>query len=188
MSLIQFEEEVIETIKNLHLEESSLSRVWKHTEDLERSFAILTAFRSEYTREENVKRNLSLAAEVKSLGYGYFYLDGYSVENEGTPNEIKVREDSIFVVGPLGTDKYKKFLSDVKTLSSKYEQDWFLTKPAGGNEAFGHKKDQTFSLGTFSPNKTGEAYSRLRPDGRTFRFESARAGIGWIGKMATRPL
>jgi hypothetical protein len=183
MSLMQFEEEMIETIKTLHLEESSLSRVWQHTEDPERSFAIFTAFRSEYTREENVKRNLSLAAEVKALGYGYFYIDGYSVENEGKPNEIRVREDSIFVVGPLGAEKYPKFLSDIEKLSSKYEQDWFLTKPAGGNQTMGHKKGQSFSLGTFSPNKTGEAYSRLR-DGRTFRFESARTGLGWIGRMA----
>lgn len=182
MSLNHFEDEVVETIKKISLEESTLSRVWQHTEDPETSFAIFTAFRGENTREENVKRNLRLAAEIRALGYGYFYLDGYSVENEGTPNEIKVREDSIFAVGPKGKEKYRKFEDDIRKVLLKYSQDWFITKPAGDTKVLGHRGGQTIDLGTFHPNKTGEAYSRLR-DGKPFRFESAHTGLGWGARM-----
>lgn len=179
---MDFQESVVETLKYLSLTESSLSRVWQHAENREQSFAILTAFRAEFDLEDNVRRNLSLAAQLRTLGYGYFYLDGFSVENQGKENEIRVREDSIFAVGPTGKDKYKKFEADIANLSKKYEQDWFLMKPVGDNKAYGHTSKGVVALGQFKPNEIAVAYSQLR-GGQTFVFEGARSGISWGEKL-----
>ena len=76
-----------------NVSEASLSRVWQHTQS-DRPIALLTAFRGEFGQADNIKRNKTLAAQVRKLGYGFFFVDGYWIENQGTPEEIHVSEDS----------------------------------------------------------------------------------------------
>ena len=111
------------------INETSLSRVWQHVKG-PRPFALVTAFRGEFTREDNIKRNKKLAADIRNLGYGFFFLDGFWIENQGTPEERKVSEDSLFVVGPQGSDR--EFIKNMVKLAKENNQDGVLVKSTDG--------------------------------------------------------
>ena len=164
------------------LTEASLSRVWQHLES-DRPVALLTAFRGEYTREENVQRNKQLAATLRQAGYGYFFVDGYWVENQGTDRETHVAEDSIFAIGTAG--KEEEFRNLIKKLGNHYDQDAVIVKD--GNGIILHTNDGAeINLGSFKPGNLAQAYTKLRKNKRsnTFVFESERTDAGWLGKLA----
>lgn len=165
------------------LNEASLSRVWQHAES-DRPIALLTAFRGEYDREENVRRNKELAATIRKLGYGYFFVDGYWIENQGTPEEVHVAEDSIFVIAPEGSDE--KFRSQMISLGAKYNQDGVLVKDKDGAKVYDKQGGVMFDVGTLKPGKAGEIYTRLRNNKKsnTFVFESERDDLGWLQRLA----
>ena len=161
------------------INESSLSRVWQHVNS-DRPFAILTGFRGDYEPEINQQRNRAIAADIKNAGFGYFYLDGYWIENEGTENERHVKEDSIFAIGSAKTQQ--KFLETVKNLGKDFEQEAILIKYddkivvhelATGNEKV---------LNNFNAGVLGSIYSQLRNNKKanTFIFENERDGHGFI--------
>lgn len=165
------------------LSEASLSRVWQHAES-DRPIAIITAFRGEFDRDENVRRNKELAATIRKMGYGYFFVDGYWIENEGTPQEVHVAEDSIFVVAPVDSDS--KFRSQMTELASKYDQDGVLIKDKEGAKVYTGSGDVMFDVGTLSPGKAGEIYTRLRNNKKsnTFVFENERDDLSWLQRLA----
>jgi len=92
-------------------------------------FAILTAFRDEFSKKQNLSRNKILASKLKSEGYGYFYVDGYWVENKGKDNEVKVSEDSIFVIN---NDNKPEFFDLIIKLGKTYNQDGVFIKNKNG--------------------------------------------------------
>lgn len=181
----------MKTLKEfIDIQETSLSRVWQHVNNKDIPIAILTAFRFEYTKIKpngdkdqsvNVKRNIQLALEFKNAGFGYFYLDGFWIENKGTANEQHVSEDSIFVVGKKGDDS---LLQIAIVQAKKYNQDAIIYKHVGSTEILGVQSDGTeHSYGKFSPDKIGQAYSKLRNRGnRTFVFEQVKWSANWISK------
>jgi hypothetical protein len=166
----------------MNINESSLSRVWQHFENPDRAVGILTAFRGEYTYEENVARNRSLAADIRRLGYGFFYVDGYWIENQGTEQERSVKEDSIFVVGQAADTDFK---SRIHQLGNNYDQEAVIVKDASGtNIVF---KDGTGSdLGRLSPGKLGTLYTKLRNNKKanTFVFTEERDDLGFVERLA----
>lgn len=160
--------------------EASLSRVWQHAESTDTAFAILTAFRGEYTYEDNVKRNRSLAADLKNQGYGFFYLDGYWVENSGTDQERRVKEDSIFIIAKT----QQGFAQTIHSLGNRYDQEAVVVKDAEGTRLIFKDGSET-SLGKLRPGKLGTIYSQLRgKKNATFVFESERDDLGWISRLA----
>lgn len=172
----------VKTLKATRLETSTLSRVWEMWKDDQRSFAMLTAFRGDLSQEENVRRNLALGADTRGLGYGYFWLDGFYIENKGTPEERHVEEDSLFVSAPKGHSA--NFKEDILKLLTKYNQEAALFKPEGGKgEVFLLKTDGSmFRIGkNLLPNQIAENYSRLRGSEGTFVFANAlvrRSNLG----------
>lgn len=72
----------------MNINEASLSRVWKHFNDKDTTLVIFTAFRDGVKYEDNVRKNKEFAAKLKNAKFGYFYVDGYFPENEGTPEEV----------------------------------------------------------------------------------------------------
>ena len=77
------------------LKESSLSRLYRHMQDHES--AALSAFRNEFTKEENLERNRKLKAELLGRGYGVTRILGSYIENFETPKAVEVAEESFFV-------------------------------------------------------------------------------------------
>lgn len=180
-----------------YLNESSLSRVWKHNE--KHDCAALTAFRKArgcgqgeiYTKEENNKRNRSLLSKLKVKGYGVTSLKGVYPEGGQTG-----KEESFFVVD---LNDSNNLLSDVKRLGEEFEQDSILFIPKGslGNKskAFligtNHCQDNWLGYGSkevFNKGKIGYASPiyTSKVNGRPFIFEDVGReicdpgnGTGW---------
>jgi len=164
------------------LNESSLSRLWKHNE--EHDTAALTAFRKgadcgegePYSKKDNAKRNKSLLAKLKAKGYGVTKLHGSYPEGGKTTKEI-----SYFVVNLSDDADFEK---EILKLGKGFDQDSILYIPKGAikgeskayligtnsckNNWLGIGKKEVFNkgrLGYDSPIYTS------RVNGRPFLFE-----------------
>lgn len=174
------------------LNESGLSRLWRHNE--EHDTGALTAFRKgpacgdtdkRYTNKENAQRNKSLLAKLKTKGYGVTKLHGTYPEGGKTAKEI-----SYFVVDLSDAGKLEK---DLLQLGQEFEQDSILFIPKGAikgdakaeligtnrcdNNWLGFGKKEVFNKGRMgydSPIYTS------RVNGRPFLFEE-------IGDMVETP-
>lgn len=172
-------------MKTIVNEVKKLSRVWQHINS-DRPICLMTAFRGQYTYEENVSRNKSLAADVRNLGYGFFYVDGFWIENQGTSNEQHVSEDTLFITGDLDLDDYK-FQSDMVSLGKKYDQEAVLVKTkTGGIRVITVSTGEEFKLSKLSLDKMGDIYTKLRSNKKanTFIFENERDDLGWLQRLA----
>lgn len=105
------------------LSESKLSRVWQHVEG-DKSFAFVSANRSEYSDKENKKRSAQLKQDIRKLKLGFIEMKGGFVETskdkDGKEIKVTVEEDSFLI--PNISKK------DVIMLGNKYEQDSVLFK------------------------------------------------------------
>jgi len=140
--------------------ESGLSRLEQHMR--EHDSAIITAYRSEFTKPENQQRNQKLLYELRSKGYGVTSVKGSWIENLGTEHQREVGEHSFFVVN---TRDNPEFFDHIKELGENFgsedennvSQDAVLLIPKSGQEAIlygtsktsqwpGYHKSQTFPL------------------------------------------
>jgi hypothetical protein len=168
--------------------EASLGRVWQHMQKSgKQSFAILTSWRAGKTKRENIADFKKLQGEVRSLGSGFFKLAGHwkecqdpDIPYEQCPKDqlVDAAEPSLFVTGLK--------LKDVKRLGARYEQDAIVF---GGPETDGKvvlvkRGGGVSDIGSFSPSKVSQAYSRVR--GRPFVFEYVAQT--WAEKMVEQSL
>ena len=142
------------------LEESGLNRIWQFATQPGRVFSILTAFRGEYSYDENIQRNAELKKEARANGFGFFEMEGHWVENEGTPQEQDVVEESLFISLPSDQHAEQKLYDFTVDMIRKYDQDVAVIKPVtDSNEIFIIEKDENmFSIGEFKPMKVAQAY------------------------------
>ena len=178
------EQQAYDALTPAELQEASLSRVMRHTEN--RTISIITAWRDEYESGEDVERkvndaqNRKLINDIRSMGFGAIKLQGKYIQNFGTPEAVKNSkfEISFLVVGNENTT-YKKMLEFAKKMGKKYNQDSVLVKPPGAeagailvgtNAASYPGLGKTEKLGKWHPNRVPEFYSKMR--GGTFAFES----------------
>jgi len=136
---VGFKEFMDSKLQNSKINESSLSRLWKHNETMD--CGALTAFRKYnncgyqdngepcgkepilLTKKENQKRNLALASDLKGLGYGVTKLIGTYPEGGKTVKEI-----SYFVTDLENSGDLER---NLKRLGEKYNQDSVLYIPKG---------------------------------------------------------
>lgn len=164
--------------------ESSLSRVWKQSQ--EHDTGTITAFRyapecgkgKPYTKSENKARNAKLKAKLLSMGYGVTAIAGTYIENYNTDDEIEVKEDSFLVVDLKDTGRLKK---DLIKLGSMFDQDsityskktgeYFLisTNTCPNGYPGSGKIGVEVKLGKSMFGKSGEFHSKV--NGRPFIFE-----------------
>lgn len=175
------------------IQESSLSRVWKH--NLEHDCGAITAFRKysdcdgndgyEYSKKENLQRNKSLTAKLLSLGYGITKLHGVYPEGGEVGKEV-----SYFVVDLKNKGSLER---DLRKLGEEFNQDSILFIPKGAinnkakayligtnhceNNWLGYGKKEIFEKGKLGFNSP--IYTSF-VNGRPFMFESA-------GKEIKRP-
>ena len=154
------------------LKESSLSRLYRHMQEHES--AALSAFRNEFTKQENLERNRELKAELLGRGYGVTRILGSYIENFETPKAIEVAEESFFVsnrkedpdfaleIAKLGED----FDQDSVLIVDKGAQDAYLlgTSPEGEFPQYGKKE----SVGALKMGDEAEFMSRV--SGRPYTF------------------
>ena len=139
------------------LKESGLSRVLRHIEA--HDCAILTAFRNDpkdmskcakgsvddNDQEGNAislnkRRNRDLKAILLGFDYGVTAVDGSYIENFEQPDQIEVKEDSLFVVN-LNDDP--DFVRNVQEMAEKFCQDSVIIIPQGGKAAYLHGTNES---------------------------------------------
>ena len=142
--------QIMENWNKYLLKESGLSRVLRHIEA--HDCAILTAFRNDpkdmskcakgsvddndqegNTRALNKRRNRDLKAMLLGFDYGVTAVDGSYIENFEQPDQIEVKEDSLFVVN-LNEDP--DFVRNVQEMAEKFCQDSVIIIPQGGKAAY----------------------------------------------------
>jgi len=180
-----------------YLQESSLSRLWRHNE--KHDCGAMTAFRvaaecgggEKYSKSDNAKRNKSLLAKIKSKGYGATTLKGRYPEGGKSVTEI-----SYFIVD---LEDCGNLENDMKKFGEDFEQDSVLFVPKGAiqnkskahligtnhckNNWLGYHKTETFNKGKMgydSPIYTSYV------NGRPFIFQEVGDeilnpgnGMGW---------
>lgn len=137
--------------KNGKINESSLSRLWRHMQD--HDSGIITTYRHEeydknnkdkivktYTKKENKARNKLLYAKL-SQKYDITKVKGSYIENYGSSKAHEVGEMVWFVVDKNDTRNLEK---DLRKLGQEFNQDSILYIPKGGKEGIliGTKKDK----------------------------------------------
>ena len=164
------------------LNESSLSRVYQHTQD--RNIGLITAHRKEFTPEENKTRNSQLKNDIHKAGFGHVHVRGSYIENKGAPQEKKVDEHSFLVIGKKGNDSgnLKGFL---QKHGEKYGQDSIFHKEHNetrGNLIGTPHSEKAFpayhehhDVGVFHPSKIGDYHSTMRGK-RSFTFDRSNTG------------
>jgi len=163
------------------LTETSLSRVWQHVQS-NMPFALLTTFRDEYDHDTNIRNNKLLANAIRQQGYGFFYVDGYWIENQGTPEEIHVSEDSIFVVGKENDDD--NFLTFIISQIKQWNQEAGLIKVNNVIGLYDKSGQSIMTFTKFLPGQLGDIYTKIRNNKRanTFVFENERDSTGFFGQ------
>ena len=54
-----------------HISEAKLSRIFQYVEDPKKTFGIVSSFRGQYSKEENLKRHAILKNAVRGMGLGF---------------------------------------------------------------------------------------------------------------------
>ena len=166
--------------------EIKMSRVLKHFTQQEYPVGIITAFRGDLDRKNNVARNKSIASFLRSKKYGFVFVDGAWIENQGKKDEKSVSEDSIFAMAPKGTS-FDEFSGVLQSQAKKYNQDAYL--------AYDHENKiikiinksgvVVDKFDKFKIGNTATAFTKLRKNGNNgdFFFERFRYPINWIARM-----
>lgn len=168
------------------LDEAGLSRILTHIQT--RNMGFITAFRggSATPLAQNRALNRQLQTEIRQAGFGYLRVVGSWPENEGTPEERQVVEESFLVIGSDGDDSgnLRGFL---KKAGAKYHQDAVIYKPWNTTTAyliFMGNPNKLKPIGTFSlsPQNIGKMYSKFK--GHKFVFHSMSEQRGFFGRLA----
>lgn len=134
--------------------------------------AILSAWRSRYSREQNDIRNLELQQRLRQEGYGVIGVRGRYAETGR-----KISTENSFLVFDFKQKPAETFFESIRSLSELYEQDSFLFKEAGEekpafvygtNDDFGRGRKELLGPLHIGSRESG-AFSSLRGSG--FFFE-----------------
>tara|TARA_Y100000034_G_scaffold19103_1_gene21373 strand:+ start:841 stop:1443 length:603 start_codon:yes stop_codon:yes gene_type:complete len=156
------------------LAESGFSRLYGHI--LDHDSAILSAFRDQYSTEDNYERSRELKAKLLARDYGVTKTVGSYIENFETPEAVEVVEQSLFV---SNHNDDPEFFEIIAQLGEEYEQDAVLMIPQGGGIE-GEK--EAYLLGT-SPEGEYPPYGKEDSVGKLKMGEEAE----FMSKIKGRP-
>lgn len=162
------------------LQETSLSRLWDKTQKY--TCGVITGFRGDKTKAENLKRNHEIVAFLQGRGYSVTKVLGTYIEHFGTDDATEVSEQSFFVANhAVDGDDNGMLKKDLAMLGQRYDQDSILVIPFGGKGAYlygtSHRDNayppfgQTAKVGDATwGDAAGEFLSKVQ--GRKFAFEN----------------
>ena len=157
------------TKEKILLTEAGLSRLITKLSQNKDDFAIITAYRDEYSKRENIQRNRELRQEFNKHKMGIYQLVGHwrecqvqNVSYKDCPkDQLKdVIERSYLVIRPIDM-KYKDFCEMILLLVNRFDQDAGLICKDGN--IFSIEKDGNLMLKGFglTLNKISQAYSQF---------------------------
>lgn len=164
------------------LEETTLSRVFRHLQNEKIPVLIMSAYRAGQTEKQNKADTLRLTQQIRANKYGFFYLDGYWTYKE-QGDEFTDHEVSVFVVGNEGDNG--KLLGLARKWVKEFDQEAVLFKPEGTTTAeLIYQNGKVEKLGKLSMKDVAKNFSQLRGRGnRKFVFESIGELRGHIAMM-----
>lgn len=164
------------------LNESGLSRVTSHMKNC--ATGMITAYRSEFSRRENMQRNRSLQAKLLQAGFLLTAVKGDYTENRGTQDAVASKEESFFVVNPKPGDDGGKLQKVLVTMGAEFGQESIFSKPFGqsgqvvgtsNREGAWPGEGEEMKFPTYKPGHEADAMTRV--NGRPFAFgESTQFG------------
>jgi hypothetical protein len=178
--------------------EDGLSRVFTHSK---KPFAVLTAFRDNYTLAQNRQRNRSLESALKQNKMGGIRMIGHWMEApdgthwkdavaQGTAKDVT--EESYFIPMPASME-FEKFKYIIQSLTNSFNQDAAVIGDGKGMFLIS-KSGQMDKIGSAASfNKISQAYSKLRkrpqipfvfegtinPSSIAHRISFQRRGLKW---------
>lgn len=164
------------------LNESGLSRITLKMQ--EHAVGMITAFRGEYNRNQNMQRNKSLKSKLLMAGFHVTPVQGNFIENFGTDSEIPVKENSFFVVNPKPGDDNGKLEMFLRKMGEEFEQDSIFSKrydSAGrvigttSREGVEPAMGDGFDVPDYKPGKAAQFMTKVH--NRPFTFESVGTTI-----------
>ena len=170
------------------LTEAGLSRIVQKVKQESKDFAVITAYRYEFDKQENIKRNRQLRQEFNSRKMGVYQLVGHwqecqlqGVEYENCPKDqlIDVVERSYLVVRPDEME-YKHFSDLILMLVKRFDQDGALISKDGTINLI-EKNGSIMSIGSsMTLNKISQAYSQhVKKMNVPFVFEAVVPGTNF---------
>ena len=157
----------LDSANNNLISEAGLSRMLSQVKS-DQDFAILTAYRGNYTKEQNIARNRDLRSELNRKRMGPYQLVGHWQEcqdssydyNNCPKNLLKdVIERSYMVVKPkeMEVEEFQKFII---SMLQKFEQDGAVYR-SGNDINILEKSGNTFKIGSgMSLGKIAQGYSQ----------------------------
>lgn len=159
------------------LDEASLNRAYQHVvEKKVPSWGMMTAYRYANTRQENKKMNKDLEKDLRSLGYGFFKVEGHWQEcQDDKLNYVDCPESQLqdSVEESLFIPKISK--EHVDMLGKKYGQDAVVYggPETKGNASLLFKSGGEQNIGKFNPGKVEQAFSKIKGN-KTFVFNDKK--------------
>lgn len=159
------------------LNESGLSRITDKMQN--HAIGMITAFRGEYTREENMQRNKSLKSKLLNAGFHVTPVQGNYIENFGAENAVPVKENSFFVVNPVQGDDNGKLEAFLREMGEAFEQDSIFSKRfnspgrvigTSSREGVEPAMGDGFDVPDYKPGSESQFMTKVR--NRPFTFES----------------
>ena len=163
------------------LTEAGLSRVLQKIRQEDNDFAVISAYRSQYDKKENIKRNRKLRGEFNQRKMGVYQLIGHwrecqldGVEYEDCPEDqlVDAVERSYLVVRPESMNQ-EDFKDLIHKMTKQFDQDASVIKldntiniiePTGKVSKIGDK---------ITLNKINQAYSKhVKKQNMPFVFEA----------------
>lgn len=173
------------------ISESGLSRVLNKIDDSD-SFVIITAYRDEYDKKDNINRNRKMRSEFNNLKMGVYQVVGHwqecsdqNIEYKDCPKNklTDVIERSYISVKPTNMEQ-KEFEILIKSLLQKFDQDAGIIKKDGMVYII-YKNGSLEKIGTsLSLNKISQAYSQfVKKMNIPFVFEGVELPATNMGRM-----
>lgn len=177
MSFLEKVQNKYDLTDSMRLVVGSFSRLFDQIKN--QNFAILSAFRSEYSKTENRSRNRQMLSQLRVYGLGGMMLKGGWLETQADGTKKEVTEESYLIKCPesLSPEKFKKIILDTII---KYNQDAAVVGLDGQiNLLFSNGTTQYIGSGPkVSSGDIEGAFSKLR--GYTFVIAGHLAPNSWV--------
>jgi len=154
LALIHTGKEILMEPFKKYISEAKLSRIFKYVEDPKTTFGIVSSFRGQYSKEENLKRHGNLKNAVRGMGLGFIEMKGGYVEEGGVVEEL-----SLFIPG------VKR--SQIIKLGQDFEQHSVMFKD----------EDEFVYIGTNESSGVGKTLSKFKAGAGKDNIELAKEKV-----------